>query len=471
MSTTNDFEQFDRAGVAWWEDSVSDEKMSRLHRPQRSFRAGAWLNEYKQKLCTADQAVRQVKSGHSVFYSGNAACPFMLIEKLAERAPELKNVTLNHVLLLGEDPMSRPGMEGSFRHNSLFVGPADRAAVNDGRADYSPMFLHQIPRLFRERIVPLDVALVQVSPPDAHGYMSFGVEVLCTMAACHAARVVVAMVNDKMPRVLGNSTIHISQVDFIVETSHDLPELPPREASDVEMAIGQRIADLIPDGACLQLGIGGIPDAVLSYLEDKRHIGIHTEMVSDGIMKAAEKGTITCLRKNYHFDRIVMTFALGSRQLYEYLHDNPYFEAHPCEWVNNPWIIARNDNMVAINSAIEVDLTGQICSDSIGARIYSGFGGQVDFIRGAAQSRGGKPIIALPATAAKGTMSRIVPFLKEGAGVVTTRADVHYVVTEYGVAHLFGKNLRKRAEALINIAHPKFRDELVRAAKERKLLP
>ncbi len=461
----------DRGGMAWADDQIAEAAAWARYRPHRSFRSGAWVGEYKEKLRTAEQAVSVVKSGDSVFYGGNAACPFMLVEALAARAPELKNVLLHHVLLLGIDPMSRPGMEGHFRHNSLFVGPADRAAINDGRADYSPVFLHQIPRLFHERIIPLDVALVQVSPPDSHGYMSFGVEVLTTLTACHVAKIVIAQVNDKMPRILGDSTIHISQVNYFVECSEELPELPPREATDVERAIGQRIADLIGDGACLQLGIGGIPDSVLGFLEGKRHIGIHTEMVSDGIMQAAEKGIITCLRKNYHHDRIVMTFALGSKALYEYLHDNPYFEAHPCEWVNDPTVIARNDNMVAINSAIEVDLTGQVCSDSIGATIYSGFGGQVDFIRGAAQSRNGKPIIALPSTAAKGTMSRIVPFLRTGAGVVTTRADVHYVVTEFGVANLFGRNLRQRAEALINIAHPKFRDELIAAAKERKLLP
>jgi acyl-CoA hydrolase len=405
-----------------------------------------------------------------VFYSGNAATPFPLIEALALRAPELKDVRLNHVLLLGDDPLSKPGMEGHFRHNSLFVGPADRQAVNEGRADYSPVFLHQIPRLFRERIIPLDVALVHVSPPDSHGYMSFGVEVLATIAACQAAKFVIAQVNDKMPRVLGDSSIHVSQVDHIVEVSAKLPELNVKESTDVERAIGRHIADLIEDGSTLQLGIGGIPDAVLAYLEGKRNIGIHTEMVSDGIMHAVEKGIITCLRKNYHHDKIVLTFALGSSTLYEYIHDNPLFEAHPVEWVNNPWTVARNDNMVAVNSAIEVDLTGQVCSDSIGSKIYSGFGGQVDFIRGAAQSLNGKPIIALPSSAKDGKFSRITPFLKEGAGVVTTRADVHYVVTEYGVAHLFGRNLRQRAEALINIAAPQFRDDLIMEAKARKFL-
>jgi acyl-CoA hydrolase len=461
---------FDRADMAWEVDAARDVASIIAYRRSRSFRAGAWLDDYKSKLCSPAQAVSVIKSGNSIFYSGNAACPFDLIEALAARAPELHDVQLNHVLLLGEDPLSRPDMETSFRHNSMFVGPADREAVNDGRADYTPIHLHQIPRLFRDRLVPLDAALVQVSPPDSHGYMSLGVEVMASLAACQSARAVIAQVNDRMPRVLGDCSLHVSEVDHIVEISRPLPELKPRTATDVERAIGRHIADLIEDGSTLQLGIGGVPDAVLAALEGKRNIGIHTEMVSDGIVQAVEKAIITCLRKNFHHNKIVMTFALGTRQLYDYLHDNPLFEAHPVEYVNNPFVVARNDNMVAINSAIEVDLTGQICSDSIGTRIYSGFGGQVDFLRGAAHSRNGKPIIALPSTAADGAVSRIAPLLKSGAGVVTSRADVHYVVTEYGAAHLFGKNLRQRAEALIAVAHPKFRADLEKAAKERKIL-
>lgn len=461
---------FDRADMAWAEDNLAQHNAARRLPLIRSYQAGAWRDEYKSKLCTPAEAVSHICSGDSVYYSGNAASPFPLINALAARRNELRDVQLNHVLLLGEDPLSLPEMEGHFRHNSLFVGPADRGAVNDGRADYTPVFLHQIPRLFRERIVPLDVAMIHVSPPDSHGYMSYGVEVLATESACQSAQKVIALVNRKMPRILGDSEIHVSEVDHFVECDADLPELPHREATDVEAAIGRFAADLVEDGATLQLGIGGIPDAVLKNLEGKRNIGIHTEMVSDGVMEAVEKGIVTCRRKNYHPGKIVLTFVLGTRTLYEYVNDNPLFEAHPVEWVNNPEVIARNDNMVAINSAIEVDLTGQVCSDSIGSRIYSGFGGQVDFIRGAAQSRNGKPIIALPSTAAKGGASRIVPLLKTGAGVVTTRADVHYVVTEYGVAHLFGRNLRQRAEALIHIAHPKFRDELEAAARERKLL-
>jgi acyl-CoA hydrolase len=429
-----------------------------------------WVDDYKAKLCTAAEAVRLVESGHRVYYSGNAAIPYCLINALSARKEELRGVQLNHVLLLGKDPFGGPEMEGHFRHNSLFVGPADRPAVNEGRADYVPVFLHQIPRLFRERIIPLDVAMIQVSRPDEHGFMSFGVETLATKAAADCARMVIAHVNEKMPRVLGDSFMHISQVTKVVEDSIDLPELARKPAAEVEKRIADHITELIPDGATLQLGIGGIPDAVLSKLEGKRDLGIHTEMVSDGVMEAIEKGIITGRKKTLHQGKAVLTFVLGSQRLYQYVDNNPLFEAHPTEYTNDPFVVARNDNMIAINSAIEIDLTGQVCSDSIGPRIYSGFGGQVDFIRGAAQSKGGKPIIALPSTAKGGEESRIVPFLKQGAGVVTSRGDVHYVVTEHGVAHLFGRSLRERAERLIAIAEPKFRPELEKAAKERKLL-
>jgi acyl-CoA hydrolase len=430
----------------------------------------SWHESYKGKLTTADKAVQVVQSGHRVYYGGNAATPFLLIQALSARVNELRDVQLNHVLLIGKDPIANPEYEGHFRHNSLFVGPADRKAINEARADYVPVFLHQIPRLFREGVIPLDVAIIMVSPPDEHGFCSFGVETLATKGAVDYARIVIAQVNEAMPRVLGDSFIHISQITHIVEHTAPLPELPPREISEVEREIARHIAPLIPDGATLQLGIGGIPDAVLKEIAGKKDLGIHTEMVSDGVMEAVEKGIITGRKKSIHRGKAVLTFALGSQRLYQYLHNNPLFEAHPAEYVNDPFVIAQNDNLIAINSAIEVDLTGQVCSDSIGAMIYSGFGGQVDFIRGAAMSKGGRPIIALSATAQGGETSRIVPFLKHGAGVVTTRADVHYVVTEFGAVDLFGRNLRERAEALIKISHPDFRDELLAKAKERKLL-
>jgi acyl-CoA hydrolase len=361
-------------------------------------------------------------------------------------------------------------MERHFRHNSLFVGPADRKAVNDGRADYVPIFLHQIPRLFRERIVPLDVAMIQVSPPDEHGFMSLGVEVLASPAAVQMAKTVIVQVNERMPRVLGDSFLHVSRVQAIVEYDEPLPELQAKPATDVEKAIASHVIKLITPGSTIQMGIGGIPDSVFESMEGDLQLGVHTEMISDGAMRAIQRGVVSGTHKTLHPGKVVCTFALGTDELYDFLDNNPLIEAHPVSHVNDPEVVSKIDNMVAVNSAIEVDLTGQVCSDSIGPYIYSGFGGQVDFIRGAAHSKGGRPIIALPSTARRGEMSRIVPFLKEGAGVVTSRADVHYLVTEHGAVNLFGKNLRERVEALISIADPKFRDELEAAAKDRKLL-
>uniref|UniRef100_A0A7V3RHG7 Acetyl-CoA hydrolase/transferase family protein n=1 Tax=candidate division WOR-3 bacterium TaxID=2052148 RepID=A0A7V3RHG7_UNCW3 len=429
-----------------------------------------WFDEYKKKKCSIEEAVSVVKSNDRIYISGNAATPMTLMQALAMRKDELFNVEVVHVLLFGDDPLSKPGMEGHFRHNSLFVGPGDRAAVNDGRADYIPIFLYEIPDLFYSGLLPLDVAFLHLSPPDEHGFMSFGVECLASKAAAETAKIVVAQVNEKMPRTLGDSFIHISRVHKIVEVNTDLPELESPPFTDVERKIGQYIADLVEDGSTLQLGIGGIPNAALKAMFNKRDLGVHTEMVSDSIMEAIEAGVITGAKKTLHPYKVVATFYLGSRRLYEFIDNNPIFETHPTNYTNHPTVVARNDKMVAINSAIEVDITGQVCSDSIGTKIYSGFGGQVDFIRGAAQSKGGKPIIALPSTAKNDTVSKIVPTLQVGAGVVTTRADVHYVVTEYGVAYLHGKNLRQRAEALINIAHPKFRPWLEEEAKKRKLL-
>jgi 4-hydroxybutyrate CoA-transferase len=430
----------------------------------------SWVNDYKKKLVTAEEAVSGIKSGDCIYISGNAATPYVLMNALARRKDELKDVELAHVLLLGKDPLSQPEMEGHFRHNSLFVGPADRKAINEGRADYVPIFLHQIPDLFYTNQMPLDAAMLHLSPPDEHGFMSYGVEVLASKAAAETAKVVIAQVNEKMPRVLGDSFIHVSRVHKIVEVSKELPQLEKKPFSEVEKKIGGFIADLIEDGSTLQLGIGGIPDAVLAALKGRRDLGIHTEMVSDGVMEAIESGIITGAKKTFHPYKIILTFLLGSAELYDFADNNPIFEAHPTDYTNHPFNVSRNDNMIAINSAIEVDITGQVCSDSIGSYIYSGFGGQVDFIRGSAHSKGGKPIIALPSTAKGGEMSRIVPFLKKGAGVVTTRADVKYVVTEYGVAFLHGKNLQERTKALIDIAHPDFRDDLIQEAKTRHLI-
>ncbi len=429
-----------------------------------------WVDDYKKKLVSAEDAVADIKSGDRVYISGNAATPYVLMKALASRKDELKDIELVHVLLIGEDPLSSREMFGHFRHNSLFVGPADRKAINEGRADYIPIFLHQIPNLFYSGQMPLDAALIHTSPPDEHGFMSLGVEVLASKAALEKAKVVITQVNEKMPRILGDSFVHVSRVDKVVEISEDLPQLEKKPFTEVERKIGHLIAALIEEGSTLQLGIGGIPDAVLSALKGNMELGIHTEMVSDGVMDAIESGIITGARKSFHPNKVILTFMLGSKRLYEYADNNPIFEAHPTDYTNHPFNVSQNDKMVAINSAIEVDISGQVCSDSIGTYIYSGFGGQVDFIRGAAHSKGGMPIIALPSTAKQGKISRIVPYLKQGAGVVTTRADVKYIISEYGVAYLHGKNLQERTKALINIAHPDFRDDLIKEAKNRNLL-
>lgn len=429
----------------------------------------SWIKEYGRKRKTAQDAMRYVNSGDRVFTSGNAATPRLLLRALIARRPELERVELVHLLLLG-DGLAAPNLEGHFRHNAFFVGPGDRQAVNAGKADYTPVFLSEIPSLLSSGCLPLDVALLQVSPPDEHGFMSLGVEVLASKAAAEAARMVIVQVNERMPRVLGDSFLHVSRVHAIVESDEPLPELVSPGFGEVEKQIGSHIAALIPDGATLQLGIGTIPDAVLASLAGKRDLGVHTEMLSDGVMRAMQAGIITGAKKMLHPGKAIATFVMGTNALYRFVDNNPAFELHPSNYTNDPFIIAQNDNLIAINSALEVDLTGQVCADSIGTTIYSGFGGQLDFIRGAARARGGKPIIALASTAHHGELSRIAPMLKPGAGVVTTRGDVHYVVTEFGVAHLYGKTLRQRARALINIAHPRFREELEQAARERKLL-
>ncbi len=430
----------------------------------------SWFDDYKKKLCSLEEAVSVVKSKDRVYISGNAATPFRLTEALAQRKNKLNDVEITHVLLLGDDPLSKPGMEPHFRHNSLFVGPADRAAINDGRADYTPVFLYEIPTLFYRNLLPLDVAFLHVSPPDEHGFVSLGVECLGSKAAAETAKIVVAQVNDRMPRTLGDSFLHISRFAKFVEVSDELPELTIPPFTEVEKKIGDHIASLVDDGCTLQLGIGGIPNAALKAMFSKRDLGIHTEMVSDGIVEAINAGVVTGSKKTLHPGKVIATFYFGTKDLYDFIDNNPIFETHPTNYTNHPFVVGQNEKMIAINSAIEVDLTGQVCSDSIGTRIYSGFGGQVDFIRGAAQSKGGKPIIALPSSAKDDTISKIVPTLKVGAGVVTTRADVHYVVTEYGIAYLHGKNLKERAKALIGIAHPNFRAQLEEAAKERKLI-
>ncbi len=422
---------------------------------------------YRNKLTTLDRVVSLIKNGDNIFVSGNAASPTSLLKRIAQRHQELRNVSVYHMLLLGEDPLSDPAMDGHINHASLFVGKADRRSVAEGRADYIPVFLSEIPSLFTEHIIPLDIVFLTVSPPDDHGFVSLGAECVASKAAAEHGKVIVAQINEKMPRTHGDTFVHLSEIDHVWELTEPLILLDIPQPTETEQQIAKHIEPLITDGSTLQLGIGGIPNAVLSMLDGKKDLGIHTEMVSDGVLEAIEKGIVTNARKNFHPLKAVATFVLGTQRLYDFANDNPLFEFRPCNYTNNPFNIARNDSMVAINSAIEVDVTGQVCAESIGPTIYSGFGGQLDFVRGASASKGGKAIIALPSTAKNGAFSRIVPFLKHGSGVLTTRADVRYVVTEYGVASLFGKNLRQRAEALIGIAHPKFRDELEKEVRSR----
>jgi acetyl-CoA hydrolase len=385
---------------------------------------------------------------------------------MTARAEELKDVEIIHLLTMGISPYTDLEHRDSFRHNAFFVGANVRKAVNSGRADYIPVFLSQIPGLFREDL-PIDVALIQVTPPDEHGFCSFGVSVDIVKPAAETARCVIAEVNHRMPRTLGDSFIHVSKLHAAVEHTDPLPTLPGTEFTDQHRDIGQHVAGIIEDEATLQMGIGAIPDAVLSQLDDRRHLGVHTEMFSDGVVSLVDQGVITNERKTLHPGKIVSSFLMGSEELYDYVDNNPLVELHPTQYVNDPFIIARNRRMVAINSAIQIDLTGQVCADSMGHSIYSGIGGQVDFIRGSAHSEGGKPVIALLATAKGGTLSRIVGELTPGAGVVTSRGDVHWVATEFGIANLHGKNLRQRARALIEIAHPDFREELLKVARER----
>ena len=427
-----------------------------------------WKKDYRAKRVTAQEAVADIKSEQRVYFGAGCAVPHDLINALVSRADELTDVEVIHIMTVGDASYVNPEMEGHFRCKALFVGPNVREAVNEGRADYVPVHLHQMPGLLRTEIKP-DVALVQVSPPDEHGYCSFGIEVGITRPAALASTKIVAEINRRMPRTLGNGFIHVSKLDACVEVDRPLDTYSPGKLTDVEKTIGENVASLIDDGACLQLGIGGIPDAVLHFLHDRKDIGIHTEMFSDGLLDLMDKGVVTGDRKTFHPGKIIAGFTLGSEKLYDYIHDNAMIEFHPSDYVNDPFNIARNDNMVAINSALQVDLTGQVCADSIGAYIYSGFGGQVDFMRGAAMSEGGIPVTAMPATAVGGEVSRIVPMLREGAGVVTNRADVHYVVTEYGVAKLFGKCVRERALALIEVAAPRFREDLLKAGHKRRL--
>lgn len=438
--------------------------------PTPPLRTPTWAEEYRRKLTSAAGALQCVRSGHRVYVHPGCAEPESLVEALVGRKDELRDVEVVHILTMGSAPYLAAEMEGHFRHRSLFTGRNAREAVNEGRADYTPIFLNEIPALFSDGTLPIDVALIQVSLPDEHGFCSFGVGIDITKPAAENARIVVAEMNRQTPRTLGDSFIHLHKLDYIVAVDRPMLELPRLRMTDLHSQIGAHVADLIEDGSTLQMGIGGIPDAVLFHLQGKKDLGVHTEMFSDGVIELVRQGIINNERKTLHPGKMVASFVLGSRTLYDFIDNNPICEFHPVNYVNDPFVISQNEKMVAINSALQVDLTGQICADSIGYAIYSGIGGQVDFIRGAARSRGGKPIIALPSTAKNDTVSRIALHLDEGAGVVTSRGDVHFVVTEYGVANLHGRSIRERAKALIDIAHPKFRDELTAQARKVKFL-
>jgi acyl-CoA hydrolase len=416
------------------------------------------------RIVTAEEAVAGIRSGNQLFVHGGAATPSVLLEALAARAAELRDVTVIHLHTEGAAPHLAPGLEGSFRHRALFIGPNAREAVNAGRADYVPIFLSDIPELFTSGAMPLDAAFINVSPPDAHGYCSLGTSVDTALSAVAAGRTVVAQLNRSMPRTLGDSFVHVDQIDVAVEVDQPPPEHASPVIGEVERQIGAYVAELVPDGATLQMGIGSIPAAVALSLRDKRDLGIHTELFTDPVLDLVEAGAITGRAKEINRGKIVTAFLMGSRRLYAFVDNNPMIEMRPVDYTNDTAVIRRFSRMVAINSALSIDLTGQVSADSIGTRFYSGVGGQMDFMRGAALAAQGRAIIALPATAAGGTISRITPVLAEGAGVVTTRAHVRTVVTEFGVAELFGRSVRERAHALIGIAHPDFRDELAREA-------
>jgi len=417
-------------------------------------------------IVSASEAVSVINSGDRVYVHTAAAAPQLLVQAMTDRADELRNIEVCHLHTEGEAPYVQEQHADTFHTNALFVGANVRSAVNDGPADYIPVFLSEVPSLFRAGILPLNVALLQVSPPDKHGFCSLGVSVDASKAALDVADHVVVQINPSMPRTHGDGLIHISQIDYGVEVTTPIPTAPRPEFTDAERAIGQNCAQLIDNGATLQMGIGAIPDAVLSALSNHENLGIHTEMFSDGIIDLVEKGVINGENKAVHPGKIVGSFAMGTRALYDFMDDNPLVAMLDVAYVNDTGVIRRNPKVTAINSAIEVDLTGQVCADSIGTYQYSGVGGQMDFIRGASLSEDGKPIIALTSTTRKG-IPRIVPHLKKGADVVTTRAHVHHIVTEYGAVNLYGKSLRERAEALIDIAHPDHREALVEAAHER----
>lgn len=429
-----------------------------------------WKETYRSRLRTPEEAIRLIKSNQRIFLTGNCSVPQRLMRALVEYAPQLENVEICQPLTVTNSDYVAPEMEGHLRVNSLFISANVRKAIWEGRADFTPVLLSELPLLFKRNILHLNASLIHVSPPDAHGYCSIGVENGLTKTAAESSDIIIAQVNPQMPRMLGDTLIHVNQLAAIVEVDEPLPEYVMADEGDMTVVqeIARHIADLIPDGATMQLGIGAIPNAVLKFLLEKKDLGVHSELFSDSVIDLWEAGVLTGSKKTLHPGKIIAGFLLGTRKLYDWAHDNNLIELHRTEYVNNPFIVSQNARMVAINSAIEIDFTGQVCADSIGTKFYSGVGGQMDFIYGASLSEGGLPIIALPSTTTlrDGTvLSRIAPMLKPGAGVVTSRNHVHYIVTEYGMVDLYGKSVRQRTLGLISIAHPQFRDELTRNAK------
>jgi 4-hydroxybutyrate CoA-transferase len=430
-----------------------------------------WSTIYQSRVTTAEQAVRTIQSGNRIFMTGNVSVPQKLLAALVDYAPKLKDVEICQALSVGPADYVKPEMEGHLRVNTLFISANVRQAVQEGRADFTPVLLSEFPLLFKNGVLPVDVALIHVSLPDEHGFCSLGVEVGLTKSPAESARVIIAEVNEQMPRTLGDSFIHVSRLTHMVPVNYPIAEMPMSsgEPDPITERLAGYVADLIPDGATMQLGIGAIPDAVLKYLFNKKDLGVHSELISDGVIDLVEAGVLTNARKTLHNGKIVVGFILGSQRLYKWVDDNPLCEFHRTEYVNDPFVIAQNERMVAINSAIEIDLTGQVCADSIGPKFFSGVGGQLDFIYGASRSKGGVAIIAMPSTMTKkdgSLVSKIVPTLKTGAGVVTTRNHIHYIVTEYGVADLYGKSVRQRVKELIRIANPDFQADLEKQAKD-----
>jgi acyl-CoA hydrolase/GNAT superfamily N-acetyltransferase len=429
-----------------------------------------WKEKYKNKITTAAAAMRLIKSGNHIFIGTGCAQPQHLVNALVEHSAGISDAHVIHLLTMGTAPYADDKFREKFKMNTFFIAENVRDALARGIGDYTPIFLSEIPEQFESGRIPVDVALISVSPPDANGLCSLGVSVDIVKSAAANAKYVIAQVNSKMPRTFGDSFIHVSDIEAIVSYDEDIIEVEPPEPDEVLRRIGQNVARLVEDGSTIECGIGRIPQALVEFLKDKKDLGIHTEMFGDWIMDLIDCDVITCSKKTLNRGKVVASFCMGTKRLYEYIDNNPFFEFYPSEYVNDPYIIGQHEKMVAINVGLEIDLTGQVCADSLGYQFYSGIGGQVDFIRGAARSRGGKAIIAMPSTAKNGEISRIVPRLTEGAGVVTTRGDVHYVVTEFGIAYLHGKSIRQRVMSLIDIAHPKFRAKLIQAAKAQKYI-